>query len=245
MTEAPSFLTARWVHLAMVSYEVDPQVLRPWLPAGVQLDTFGGRSFVSVVGFQFLDTKVKGLAIPFHRNFEEVNLRFYVRRDAEEGVRRGVVFVKEIVPRAAIAWVARNVYNENYVTLPMGHTDEVGKTEPARVGYRWQFRGQTQHVRMTVSGEPAVAAPDSEEAFITEHYWGYAQQKDGRTMEYRVEHPPWRVWTGQDVELECDVAGLYGEAFALFMKGAPSSAFVADGSPVVVRSGRRLSAAPA
>ena len=240
MHEAPSFLTARWVHLVMVNYEVDPEVLRPWVPAGVELDTFDGRSFVSVVGFQFLDTKVKGVPVPFHRDFEEVNLRFYVRREAEDGLRRGVVFVKEIVPRAAIAWVARNVYNENYVTLPMGHVDEVGERDPARVQYSWRFQGADHHVGVTVSGAPKVAPPDSEETFITEHYWGYAKQPDGSTMEYRVEHPQWGVWTGSDVELECDVAALYGEAFAPFIRGVPSSAFVADGSEIVVRAGQRL-----
>ena len=240
MTDAAAFLTARWVHLVMLNYEVAPSVLKPLVPAGVELDEFDGKTFVSVVGFQFLETKVRGWTIPFHRDFEEVNLRFYVRRQAEDGLRRGVVFVKEIVPKWAIAWVARTVYNENYVSLPMSHIDEVGRQTPARVRYEWRFRGRSQGVGLTVSGDPVTPGPDEEATFITEHYWGYAGQPDGTTLEYRVEHPQWRVWRGEDPELECDVAGLYGERFAPALAGPPSSAFMADGSAVVVRGGRRL-----
>src|SRR5262245_20887686 len=109
------FLTADWRYLVMINYEVDPEILHPYIPGGTELDQWQGRTFVSVVGFLFLRTRVLGLTIPFHHNFEEVNLRFYVRRRAIEGWRRGVVFIREIVPRWAIAAVAREFYNENYV----------------------------------------------------------------------------------------------------------------------------------
>src|SRR6185503_10439864 len=104
--------TAHWRFLMMLNYEVDPSVLHPLVPRGTELDTWHGRTYASVVGFLFLDTRVLGLAIPFHRDFEEVNLRFYVRRREAEAWRRGVVFIKEIVPRWAIATVARVAYNE-------------------------------------------------------------------------------------------------------------------------------------
>ena len=101
------FLTAQWRDLLMVNYEVDPSLLADRVPLGTTLDLFEGKCFVSLVGFMFLDTRVMDFLIPFHVNFEEVNLRFYVKRETRTEIRRGVVFIKEIVPRGAIAWVAR------------------------------------------------------------------------------------------------------------------------------------------
>ena len=236
---APRFLTARWKHLAMANYEVDPAVLRPLVPAGTELDLWDGACLASVVGFQFLDTRLLGVPVPFHRDFEEVNLRFYVRREVDGEVRRGVVFVKEIVPRRALAWVANAVYNERYVALPMAHEDRMAEA-PGTLQYRWQHEGRWDHLAVTVTGEPYLADEASEEAFITEHYWGYTAQRDGSTLEYQVEHPRWNVWRAREAELACDVAALYGPAFAPFLSGRPRSCFVADGSAVVVRRGRKL-----
>jgi len=235
------FLTAEWLDLAMLNYEIDPAIVAARVPAGCELDSFAGRTFVSVVGFRFLRTRVLGVPIPFHVNFDEVNLRFYVRRDVAGERRRGVVFVKEIVPRRAIAWVARVVYGENYVAFPMRHELTHGATsESSEAAYRWKRDGRWEGLSVTYSGVPALAPEDAEESFITEHYWGYARQRDGGTVEYRVEHPRWRVWRARGAALECDVASLYGPEFAAPLARAPTTAFVADGSPVVVRRGRRM-----
>jgi hypothetical protein len=223
----------------MLNYEVDPSVLQGFVPRGTELDAWAGKHFVSMVGFQFLDTKVLGLPIPFHRNFEEVNLRFYVRREVDGEVRRGVVFIKEIVPRAAIAWLARALYNENYVALPMSHEDGLD-AEPRRVSYDWSL-GETP-CRLAVSpvGEASIPREGSEETFITEHYWGYVRQRDGSTVEYRVEHPQWPVWQGTAAVFECDVATLYGPELVPFLQGVLSSAFLAEGSAVTVSRGCKL-----
>jgi uncharacterized protein len=234
--QAPRFLTARWVHLAMANYEVDPVVLKPLLPNGTELDLWSGECFVSVVGFQFLDTRVLGVSVPFHRNFEEVNLRFYVRRVIDGEVRRGVVFVKEIVPRRALAWVANALYNEKYVALPMLHDDRTADSSRSLV-YSWQHDGRWSRLAVTLDGEPYLPGEESEAAFITEHYWGYTAQRDGSALEYQVEHPRWNVWRAIDTELECDIAALYGQDFVPFLNQAPSSCFVADGSEIVVRRG--------
>ena len=232
------FLSAEWRYLAMVNYEVDPEVLRPLVPRGTELDAWGGRTYLSVVGFMFLKTRVLGMPIPFHTNFEEVNLRFYVRRDAPDGPRRGVVFVREIVPRFAIATVARVVYNENYSAMPMRHRLELGASGLAE--YSWKRGGRWHSVRVETEGEPAALAAGSEAEFITEHYWGYAAQRDGGTMEYAVEHPPWRVWEAKRFSLDCDAAAVYGPAFAGCFATRPTSAFLAEGSPILVRRGARL-----
>jgi len=237
-----AFLRAEWRQLAMLNYEVDPGVLRRRVPAGTALDSFAGKTYVSVVGFMFTKTVVKGIAVPFHRDFEEVNLRFYVKRRPSGGRadgrddRRGVVFVKEIVPRFAIAWLARVVYRENYVSLPMRHrSGEDGTVEYGfRVGRRWGA------VSVRPEGEPRPPVPGSLAEFIAEHYWGYAAQSDGGTKEYQVEHPPWRVQSARDARLDCDVAALYGPEFAEALSGPPSSAFLAEGSPITVHTGIRI-----
>ena len=237
------FLTAEWRRLVMLNYEVDPAILRRFVPRGAELDIWNGRHFISVVGFLFLKTRVLGLPVPFHRNFEEINLRFYVRRRAEDGWRRGVVFIKEIVPRWAIATVARVVYNENYVARRMRHRIDLndGTIAPnGTVEYSWRDGGSWHHVRAKTAGEAQPLVTGSEEEFITEHYWGYAAQRDGGSVEYQVEHPRWRVWRTSDAALECDVKRVYGHQFIECLGAKPCSAFVADGSAVVVRKGIRI-----
>ncbi len=239
----PVFLTAEWRHLAMLNFQIDPTVVRPLVPVGTELDDWRGQTFVSLVGFRFLDTRVLGIAVPLHRDFEEVNLRFYVRRKTSEGWRRAVVFVKELVPRAAIAIAARVFYGENYVALPMSHRIAVvgeGAAPMRQVSYGWRYEGRDNEIRVTVRGDASEIAAGSQEEFITEHYWGYTRQRSGGTLEYQVAHPRWRAWTALDARLEGDPTQLYGERFAQYLKGSPASAFLADGSAVSVFKGVRL-----
>ncbi len=241
MTNPGIFLSAEWRYLAMLNYEIDPVCLLPYVPSGTELDSWNGKTFVSIVGFLFLKTKVLGWSIPFHSSFEEVNLRFYVRRSSPEGWRRGVVFIKEIVPKPAIAMVARRVYNENYVALSMRHEVTANFVPPSLVvEYGWKSKEKWNLLQVNTKGDLQAITPGSEEEFITEHYWGYAAQKDGACVEYQVEHPSWRVWQVSDYVFDCDVAGLYGETFVESLRAAPSSAFLAEGSPVVVRQGVKL-----
>ncbi len=234
------FLTAEWRQLVMLNYDVDPRVLAPHVPAGTELDTWQGRHLVSVVGFLFLNTRVRGVPIPFYRDFEEVNLRMYVRRQAAEGWRRGVVFIKEIVPRAAIAWTARVIYHEPYIALPMRHRIEEDANGVRSAGYFWQFGGRENSLKLTVAGPAQPLAAGSEAEFITEHYWGYNRQRAGSTMEYHVEHPRWRVYEALETTLDCDVVGLYGDAFRESLSRPPVSAFLAEGSAVTVYVGTLL-----
>lgn len=240
MTTAAPFLTAEWRWLAMLNYEADAALLRPLVPAGTELDAWGGVTYASVVGFLFLDTRVLGVPIPFHRDFEELNLRFYVRRRGPEGWRRGVVFVKEVVPRIAIAAMARAVYNENYVAMPMRHRIDVSVEAGGTVEYGWRFRGRWCGLHATVRGPAGPLVPGSEEEFITEHYWGYTARGDGTCAEYRVEHPAWRIWRVSEARLDCDAGSLYGPEWVEPLSAAPRSAFVAEGSPIRVLAGARL-----
>jgi uncharacterized protein YqjF (DUF2071 family) len=235
------FLRAAWRDLLMLNFEVPADLVEPLVPAGVGLDRWSGRLYVSVVGFRFVDTRVLGLAVMGHRAFEEVNLRFYVRRTVGDEVRRGVVFVRELVPRRAIALVARLAYNEPYRAVPMRHSI-ARHVAPAgtMIEYAWKEAAGWTRLAGTISGAARPLVAGSEAEFITEHYWGYTRQRDGGTVEYRVDHPRWNVWNADDPVLEGDLAAAYGEAFARVLVGPPVSAFVADGSPVTVFAPRRI-----
>ena len=235
------FLTARWESLVFLNYACPPRLLEPLVPAGTELDAWQGETLVSLVGFLFTDTRLKGIAIPWHRTFEEVNLRFYVRRTTPAGeLRRAVVFIRELVPRAAIATVARWTYNEPYQTVPMSHDIALDATTGGAAAYGWTYAGADYRLGATVRGAAAPLAPGSEAAFITEHYWGYTRQRDGGTVEYRVEHPAWRVWDRAEGHFTGAAGDLYGADFAAVVAHPPRSAFVAVGSEVAVQAGKRI-----
>ena len=204
------FLTAEWRHLAMLNYEIEPSILAPFVPAGTELDSWQGKTYISVVAFLFLRTRVRGMPIPFHSmTFEEVNLRFYVRHLSHEGWRRGVVFIKELVPRYAIALIARRFYNENYLAVPMSHYLQKSQGELKSVSYSWRYGEEENFVKMAVDGPSQQLAEGSIQEFITEHYWGYAKQRDGSTMEYRVDHPRWNVWDAKKFEFHGQCQWIY------------------------------------
>jgi uncharacterized protein len=238
-----AFLTAQWRHIVILNYEIDPSILAPLVPAGTTLDLWQGRALVSVVGFTFLGTRVLGVAVPLHRDFVEVNLRFYVRRRLPSGeARRGVVFVRELVPRAAIALTARLVYNEPYRVVPMRSVVPATLVEaPGRLTYEWRTGRDRQRLAATASGIPVVPPPESETAFITQHHWGYTRQRDGSTVEYEVAHPEWRVWAAEAPVLSADVIGLYGQPFVSALARPPRSSLVVEGSPVIVYTPCRIS----
>jgi hypothetical protein len=243
------FLTAQWLNLAVLNFEIDPDVLRPLVPEGTELDKWQGRTLVSLVGFVFRDTRVWGLPIPFHRNFPEVNLRFYVRRRTADGWRRGVAFIKEFAPRRAVAWMARRFFGENYTTVRMRSFDVPmdfpghGLDAPRRASYEWRYAGAEHRLAVTASGVPRYPRQHSEEAFVIEQCWGYSRGALGagrascRTLEYRVEHPRWKVWTACEARLDADVARLYGPEFVESLSGRPRSAYLVDGSRVTVFRG--------
>lgn len=238
------FLTARWEDLVLLNYSCPVHVLKPLVPRGTSLDVWKGEALVSLVGFMFRDTRVLGRRVPFHRTFEEVNLRFYVRRTTPSGeTRRAVVFVRELVPRHAIAAVARWVYNEPYLAMPMAHRCALDEAEGGAASYFWWYRGDQFVLTADAAGPARLPAPGSEAAFITEHYWGYTRQRNGDTLEYQVEHPSWPIWEATSASLSGPVSLLYGSAFGEVLSRPPRSVFLAAGSAVSVHHGVRLTPA--
>jgi hypothetical protein len=239
---APVFLTAEWLHLVLLNYVVPPSLLEPLVPKGTELDLLRGDAYVSVVGFMFANTRVRGIAIPFHRTFEEVNLRFYVKRSVDGEERRAVTFIRELVPRVAIAMAARFVYNEPYRPVTMSHRLELNPAKRRRVEYRWgRHGGVTGAVVGDGLGRTEIPPADSDEAFMTQRHWGYTRQRDESTVEYRVTHPVWRVGRMERGTLDGDTERPFGRTFAAIFAGPPTSAFFADGSAVTVHDPVRLS----
>jgi uncharacterized protein len=235
------FLSARWEHLVLINYACPGELLAPLVPRGTVLDLWHGETLVSLVGFLFSDTRLLGLRIPWHVTFEEVNLRFYVRRVTPSGeVRRAVVFVRELVPRAATAAVARWVYNEPYLAVPMGHHSSLDERHGGTASYSWRYRDARFAIAADVSGQARPPESGSEAEFITEHYWGYTRQRNGTTLEYQVEHPTWPTWEATRSTVTGPLSLLYGQAFGDVLSRPHRSAFVAVGSPVLVQRGTRL-----
>ena len=233
------FLTAEWRYLALLNYEIDPALLAARVPRDTELDLFQGKAFVSLVGFRFLNTRLRGIPVPFHRDFDEVNLRFYVRWCDSGVVKRGVVFIQEIVPRRAIAAIARWAYHENYRALPMSHV-VIDEGAGPRVEYRWRLGNCWNRLAVAATGAASAMVEGSLEQFIAEHHWGYCAQPDGSTTEFHVAHPAWRVWDVANGEFSGDAEALYGPGFAAILNRPPDATTLAEGSPVAVYTGQKL-----
>jgi hypothetical protein len=231
------FLTAEWKHLLMLNYSVSPSILQPFVPAGTEIDSFAGKTYLSLIGFEFNRTRLAGIPVPFHQRFEEVNVRFYVRRDEK----RGVVFIRELVPKRAVATIARWVFNENYLRVPMSHRIATRPSgEVASAEFAWGSRSSLCAMNLDTEGPGYIPSEGSLSQFITEHYWGYAAQKDGGCIEYEVQHPRWAVWSAKRAGLSGNAAAHYPEFIAKTLADPPDSAFLARGSSVTIFKGKRI-----
>lgn len=232
------FLTAEWRKLALAQYKVDAAILLKYLPPHTELDDWQGKFYVSLVGFMFVDVKLRGINIPFHTTFEEVNLRFYVKFKDGDLWKRGVVFIKEIVPLPAITFVANTIYKENYQTLPMKHL-WIEQAHQIEVDYLWKNKTWNKF-SVTADSKPAEIPIGSEEEFITEHYWGYTKIGLNRTSEYGVEHPRWEMYPVSDFTIDVDFGVNYGDDFSFLTGVKPDSVMLAEGSEIRVMKGKNF-----
>lgn len=244
MASDSRFLTAEWRNLITLNYEVDPAILKPYLPAYIEIDLWEGKCLVSMVGFMFKETRVLGIKWPWHVNFEEVNLRFYVRHYDGKLWKRGTVFVSEIVPKKMIVLIANNLYKEHYRALPMRHSVTKPGPDHTNFLYEWKLNGQWNKIGATVRNSLKPILPGSAEEFIFEHYWGYNKLSYTKTMQYQVEHIRWQVAEVRDFVFEANIKELYGEAFVPYLNATPFSAFWANGSEIAVKVADKLFFAP-
>ncbi|MGB7394785.1 MAG: DUF2071 domain-containing protein [Pricia sp.] len=234
-----SFLQAEWRKLAFVNYVVDKNVLSTYLPAGTEFDLWNGKCFVSLVGMMFKNTRLLGVKVPYHIDFEEVNLRFYVKR-LENGVyKKGVVFVKEIVPKSALTFVAKSIYNENYETLPMQHSWNLGGDEN-NVEYRFKKQEKWNSISVRTGSKSMSVEQDSEAEFIIERYWGYAEVDQNKSYEYEVKHSRWDVYGVTDYQIDVDFGSVYGKEFDFLNSLDPTSVMLTEGSLVTIENRRKI-----
>ena len=232
------FMTAEWRKLAIANYDIDPILLQSYLPKNTELDIWNGKCYVSLIGFMFLNVKILGIKMPFHSNFEEVNLRFYVRYK-ENGIwKRGVTFIKEIVPKHAITLVANTLYNEKYETMKMNHLWEIDD-DRLNINYQWK-KGNWNNFSVIAKNKMLPILENSEEEFITEHYWGYTKANSENTDEYGVEHPRWQVYPVESHEINVDFSEIYGQKFGFLASQKPDSVMLAEGSEIIVRFGTKI-----
>lgn len=238
MGKSKAFLTAEWRKLALAQYEVDKSILEKYLPPNTVLDDWRGKYYVSLVGFMFLNVKLRGFRIPFHTNFEEVNLRFYVKYKEGLEWKRGAVFIQEIVPLPAITIVANTIYKEKYKTLPMKHL-WTAQDNQLTVDYLWKTKDWNSFA-VTASSTAIDIPVGSEEEFITEHYWGYTKLGPNSTSEYGVQHPRWQVYPVETYRIKADFGENYGADFANLNQAEPDSVILAEGSEISVMAGRKF-----
>lgn len=233
-----TFLTARWENLIMANYAVPPAVLKPYIPAGVELDLFKGEAFVSLVGFMFKNTRLFGIPIPFMGSFEEINLRFYVKRMEQGKIRRGVVFINETVPYKPVAWLANTLYKEHYTAIPTRHRIS-GHGDEKHIQYEWKVKDIWNQIQVNAPCQTLEMQSGSHEEFIFEHYYGYTRIGEDHTQEYEVKHPRWRIHPVIHYHIQCDFGAFYGPEFAFLNNAVASSVLLAQGSPVSVKWKRR------
>ncbi|TDD98314.1 YqjF family protein [Flavobacterium cellulosilyticum] len=226
------FLKANWENIIMANYEIDPKILSPFLPKGVELDLFNEKCYISLVGFMFKKTKLFTIPIPFFGNFEEINLRFYVKRKEENGsTKRGVVFINETIPYPIVAWTANKLYNENYTVVPTKHKI-IEEKLVKKVKFEWLLNKKWNSIAVTTATTSEKMKPNSLESFIYEHYYGYTKTSENETEEYKLQHPSWKVSEVLDYKIECDFEAMYGKSFSVLNQTKPEAVFIADGSSV-------------
>lgn len=236
-----TFVEAEWRHLVLAHYRVDASLLAPFVPDETELDDWNGSVFLSLVGFRFLRTRVFGVSVPFHRNFDEINLRLYVRRTVGGETRRGVVFIKEVVSAPGVAFAANLAYNEKYeIRRTRSRVPRRANTPPRLLTYEWKTRSGWNRLRAEAGDGPFIAAPNSRDHFLTDRPWGYTAQRNGGTMEYRVHHPPWRLWRARQVDVQCYPRELYGPEFEPVLRGDVYEAVIAEGSPITISTPTRI-----
>jgi len=228
-----TFLTAKWENLIMANYEIEAAILLPYLPKGVELDYYDGKTYVSLVGFLFKESSIFNIPIPFMGTFEEINLRFYVVRKVGAELRRGVVFINETVPSKIVAWTANKLYKEHYIAIPTKYHWDLAKPNK-EISYQWKVQSKWNSIKVIASKEKQKMKTGSFEEFIFEHYFGYTRVNAEKSVEYKINHPSWEINTIYDSHIDCDFVSCYGPAFKMLNTAKPQSVMLAEGSTISV-----------
>ena len=227
------FLKAKWENIIMANYEIEPKILIPFLPKGVDLDLYDGKAYISLVGFMFKNTKLFNIPIPLLGTFEEINLRFYVTRKDGNQTKRGVVFINETIPYKLVAWMANKLYKEHYTVVPTKN-DIRSNEKSQKIEFKWLLNKKWNSIFVEAEIESEKMKKNSLEKFIYEHYYGYTKIDEQKTEEYQLQHPSWKVHEVVNYKIDCDFEAMYGESFSVLNQTKPTAVFIAEGSKVAV-----------
>ncbi len=227
------FLKAKWENIIMANYQIEPELLLPFLPKGVSLDLHQGKAYVSLVGFLFKNTKLFNVPIPFFGSFEEINLRFYVVKKEGNELKRGVVFINETIPYRLVAWIANKLYKENYTVVPTKH-QLISSSETNHIKFEWLLQKKWNSIAVDFDSKAESMKTDSLEKFIYEHYYGYTKINEHQTEEYQLRHPSWKTHKVTNYKIDCDFEAMYGKSFSILNQTQPSAVFIAEGSDVAI-----------
>lgn len=221
------FMTARWSNPLLLTYRAPTPLLRRLTHPHLELDEWEGHTHVSLVAFEFQDTRIRGRRVPGFINFSQLNLRTYVR----QGDRRGVTYIKEYVPSRVIAVIARLRFNEPYHRLDIASQTE-GAGEELKIEHHWHHGGTDQYVQATATQASLMPPDDGSVYHFTEHRWGFGSSRGGALIPYRVEHPVWAVRTLRSIDYRVDFESLYGPDWAFLSNQEPVRTTLAVGSAV-------------
>ena len=216
----------------MANYEIEPSALAPYLPKGVELDYYNNKTYVSLVGFMFKNTRLFGVPIPFFGSFEEINLRFYVKKVENRKIKKGVVFINETVPFKIVALLANKLYKEHYISIPTKNSIDI--TENKDIKYEWKINNRWNSLAVKSDTNKYKIEQGTIEEFIFERYFGFTKLSDNSTQEYQIHHPKWMTHEILNTHIDCDFRSMYGEAFSGLENQTPDSIIIAEGSLVSV-----------
>jgi uncharacterized protein YqjF (DUF2071 family) len=232
------FLKANWENLIMANYAIDPLLLQPYLPNGVELDFYQNKTYVSLVGFMFKNTSLFGIPIPFFGSFEEINLRFYVRKVDGRKIKKGVVFINETVPYKIVALLANKLFKEHYISIPTKSSINIGANK--NIQYDWKSKGKWNSISVYSEAKKYKIEASTIEEFIFERYFGFTKLDESLTQEYQINHPNWMTNKIIRAEVKCDFENMYGKPFASLNDTIPDSILLAEGSSISVNWERQL-----
>jgi uncharacterized protein YqjF (DUF2071 family) len=201
----------RWTDLAFLHWPVDPDVVAPYLPAGVEPDVIDGVTYVGLIPFHMRAAGAgRGHSAPYLGDFLETNVRLY---GVDAAGHHGVVFRSLEASRLVTVLAARWGYRLPYVWSRM-RADRDGDTWVWSSRRRWPNRGLTTQIALRV-GAP-LATPTPLDIWLTAR-WGLHHRVAGRTLWTSNEHDAWPLQTAEVLEVTDELL----EAAGFTISGLP------------------------
>ena len=205
MPARPWTMRMIWSDLLFAHWAVDPALVRPYVPPGLELDCWQGEAWLGVVPFAMRGIRLRGVPpVPGTSAFLELNLRTYVT----DGRRPGVYFFSlDAASRAAVR-AARLGFHLPYfdarMSLRRGPQGWLyySSERTHRGAAPGRFLGRYRPV-----GEPARAVPGSLEHWLTERYCLYAVDRGRRVWRGEIHHEPWPLHPAELELMQMDLDG--------------------------------------